>query len=116
MFTNANMGELFNLSYPANKIFDGIENAENNIINAPNTSARVYIAQKFLLRKLCDAENSDVMKGRMLVDVQLPDGTWPVTWLWHNDYTEFYVLKNMWKSNIIRQNMLYLRALGILEL
>ena len=66
MFTNANMGELFNLSYPANKIFDGIENAENNIINAPNTSARVYIAQKFLLRKLCDAENSDVMNSLYL--------------------------------------------------
>ncbi len=61
-------------------------------------------------RELCAKE------GRMLVDVQLPDGTWPVTWLWHNDYTEFYVSKNMWKSNIIRQNMLYLRALGILEL
>lgn len=60
-------------------------------------------------RELCEEE------GKMLADAQLHDGSWSVTWLWHNDYTEFYVSAHKWKSDIIRKNMLYLSALDIIE-
>lgn len=59
-------------------------------------------------KDLCEAE------GRSIIDNQLADGAFAVTWLWYNDYTEYYVAANKWKSAMIRSNMLYLRALNML--
>ncbi|MDD6396586.1 MAG: hypothetical protein PUB37_10480 [Firmicutes bacterium] len=46
-------------------------------------------------------------------------GTWkkskntePLTWMWHNDYKEFKVSANWWKSDFIIKNFLYLRGFG----
>ena len=57
-------------------------------------------------RELCEKE------CELIVSEQLDDGSYPVTWLWYNDYSEYYVSKNIWKSDIVRQNMLFLRAFG----
>lgn len=46
---------------------------------------------------------------------QLPDGSFPITWQWYNDYKEFEVSANCWKSQIIISNMLYLREYGIIK-
>lgn len=66
MFTNVDMSLLFNMSYPADVIFDGIGNAVSEIKRAPNTAARVLVAQKYLLSKLRNAENGEVMNSLYL--------------------------------------------------
>lgn len=45
----------------------------------------------------------------IILTKQLPDGSFPVTWQWYNDYKEFEISANWWKSDIIIKNMLYLR-------
>ncbi len=41
---------------------------------------------------------------------QEDDGAWPVPWEWWLPYREFEVAKNWWKSHIIIERMLFLRA------
>lgn len=57
-------------------------------------------------KALCEREADMILKA------QQADGAFPVTWLWHNDYKEFTLAANWWKSSIIIDNMLYLKALG----
>ena len=47
-----------------------------------------------------------------IVQTQLPDGGFPVTWQWWTDYTEFYVSQNRWQSAFALKNMRYLKAHG----
>ncbi len=47
-----------------------------------------------------------------ILNSRLEDGSYPITWLWHNDYKEFEVSANWWKSDIIIKNFLYLRGFG----
>lgn len=55
-----------------------------------------------------------VKEGKMLLEAQGEDGAYPVTWLWYNDYTEYHVAANMWKSIILTKNMRYLKHLGLI--
>lgn len=45
----------------------------------------------------------------LIESTQLDDGSFPVTWQWHNDYKEFEIAANWWKSGIAIKNMLYLK-------
>ncbi len=51
-------------------------------------------------------------EGDLILKSQLDDGSFPVTWQWYNDYKEFEISKNWWKSNFAMINMLYLKELG----
>ncbi|MDE7463904.1 MAG: hypothetical protein K2M48_02645 [Clostridiales bacterium] len=59
-------------------------------------------------RELC------LKEGKMLLEAQGNDGAYPVPWLWYNDYTEYHVSANMWKSIILRKNVRYLKDLGLI--
>lgn len=59
-------------------------------------------------KQLCEKE------GQLLLKEQQGDGSYNVTWLWHNDYTEFYVAANWWKSSMLITNMLYLKDLNLI--
>ncbi|MDE6617882.1 MAG: hypothetical protein K2K13_02515 [Clostridiales bacterium] len=63
---------------------------------------------EILDNELCNKE------GDMLLNEQLEDGSYVVPWLWHNDYTEYYIAANWWKSDILRKNMLYLKDLKLI--
>ena len=45
---------------------------------------------------------------------QQPDGGWPVTWQWWNDYREFELAANWWRADFAVKNMLYLKNFGML--
>lgn len=45
----------------------------------------------------------------LIIKSQLDDGSFPVTWCWYNDYREFEISQNWWKSNFAIKNMLYLK-------
>ncbi len=61
---------------------------------------------KSISRELAEIEAEKIMNN------QLPDGSYPVVWQWHNDYKEFEISTNWWKSDIVIKNMLYLRYFG----
>ncbi len=61
---------------------------------------------KYVNSELAEAEADIIIKQ------QLPDGSYPITWLWHNNYKEFEIAANWRKSDIIIKNMLYLKAFG----
>lgn len=46
-------------------------------------------------------------------ETQLQDGSFVVPWTWYNDYKEFELSANWWRSVIILENMLYLRGFGL---
>lgn len=41
---------------------------------------------------------------------QLPDGSFKVLWQWYNDYTEFVLAENWWKSELIIKYLLFLKT------
>ncbi len=47
-----------------------------------------------------------------IIQSQLPDGAYPVTWQWWTDYKEFEVAANWWKASFLIRNMNYLKAFG----
>lgn len=47
----------------------------------------------------------------LMAEQQLEDGSFPVTWQWWTDYKEFEVSANWWRSSLIVDNMLFLKAL-----
>ena len=49
---------------------------------------------------------------RMIEKTQLPDGSFDITWQWHNDYKEFEISKNFWKSVIAIKNIRYYLEVG----
>ncbi|MDE6200930.1 MAG: hypothetical protein K2M47_03525 [Clostridiales bacterium] len=71
-----------------------------------------YDASKLIFEILDD--ELCVKEGKMLLDEQQDDGSYNIPWLWHNDYTEYYVAANWWKSDMLRKNMLYLKDLKLI--
>lgn len=59
-------------------------------------------------------ENKDLVEYEceFIVNTQQPDGAYPVTWQWWNEYKEFEITANWWKSYFIITNMLYLKTFG----
>lgn len=51
---------------------------------------------------------------RLILEQQQPDGAWPVTWRWWNDYKEFEIAANWWKSHFIIGNIRYLKSFGFI--
>lgn len=61
---------------------------------------------KCIDRELCEYE------AEIIKNAQHFDGSYPITWQWHNDYKEFEIAANWWKSDIIIRNLLYLQEFG----
>ncbi len=61
--------------------------------------------------KLLDPELC-VKEAKLIKESQLPDGSFPVTWVWHNDYREYEIAANWWKSDLIIRNLLFLEEYG----
>lgn len=60
------------------------------------------------------ADNVDAAESEcdFIIYSQESDGAYPVTWLWHNDYKEFEIAANWWRSDLIIRHFLYLKAFG----
>ncbi len=49
---------------------------------------------------------------RYIKETQQPDGSWPITWQWWNDYKEYTVSAAWWRAVFCIENMLYLQGHG----
>ena len=47
----------------------------------------------------------------LIVNSQLDDGSYPITWQWCNDYKEVILADNFWKAVIAMNNMRFLRGM-----
>lgn len=64
-----------------------------------------YEGNEELVRKECE----------LIIARQEADGSYPVTWNWGRDYAKEFVLsENWWKSELVINNMLFLRAFGFI--
>ncbi|MBQ4581391.1 MAG: hypothetical protein IJA83_12100 [Clostridia bacterium] len=53
------------------------------------------------------------MECDFLIESQLPDGSWPVPWRWHNEFTaEYEVAAMWWKSHIVLKHIVFLKNFG----
>ena len=55
-----------------------------------------------LIRKECE----------LLAETQLEDGSYTVPWQWYNEYTEFTLAENWWKSILLIKYMRFLKEFG----
>lgn len=55
--------------------------------------------------------NEELLKEqcRLVKQMQLPDGSFPVTWIWCNDYAEYLIAANWWKSEFCVSYMRFIR-------
>lgn len=55
--------------------------------------------------------NEELLKEqcRLVKQIQLPDGSFPVTWIWCNDYAEYLIAANWWKSEFCINYMRFIR-------
>ena len=55
--------------------------------------------------------NEELLKEqcRLVKQMQLPDGSFPVTWIWCNDYAEYLIAANWWKSEFCINYMRFIR-------
>lgn len=69
---------------------------------------RRFYSEKF--KELCTAE------CEFIRNTQLPDGSFNVPWNWGNDHKEWYVAENWIKSELVIDNMLFLRKFDLTAL
>lgn len=55
--------------------------------------------------------NEELLKEqcRLVKQMQLPDGSFPVAWIWCNDYAEYHIAANWWKSEFCIGYMRFIR-------
>lgn len=60
------------------------------------------------------ADNADLAEYEcdFIVDTQMSDGGYKVTWQWYTEYKEFEVSANFWRAAITLKNMAYLSGFG----
>lgn len=49
---------------------------------------------------------------KFIKNSQLPDGSYPVTWIWCTEYKEQEIALNWWKSDLVIKNMLFLKGIN----
>lgn len=109
--------DVFDLSEFKNALFAAVKNA---VCTDPDKWFTEYVCKPSMFYDqtglVFDVLGKDLCKkeGELLLKEQLADGSYPVTWLWYNDYKEYHVSANWWRAIIVRNNMLYLKDLGML--
>lgn len=103
---------LFDLSVFQTKLYEMISRV---ICKEPEKWFTDYVCKPSMFwEKGCSYIDEELAKveADMIMRRQLPDGSFPITWQWWTEYKEFEISANWWKSCIIIDNMLYLRALS----
>lgn len=65
-------------------------------------SSMFYAGNEELVEKEC----------AVIAETQLGDGSYIVPWLWYNDYAEYTLAANWWKSALLTDKMRFLREFG----
>ena len=97
------------------KALDGI----NEITYDTKTWNTDYVCKPsfFIKSKSSDfyLENKDICKFeyQFILETQNEDGSWNVTWDWNNEFEEWTISKNWWKSDIIIKNIKYIKEFGL---
>lgn len=92
-----------------------IEKSEAVICKDTEKWATDYVCKPsmFFERKMTvfGALDKELVKAEceLIESTQFDDGSFPVTWQWYNDYKEFEIAANWWKSCNAISNMLYLK-------
>lgn len=106
---------LFDLDAFRKKVYEAIDRA---VCKEPEKWYREYVFKpsdffegkhrifEIMDRKLCE------MQADMILEEQLADGSYPVTWQWVTEYKEFEISANWWRASFAVENMCYLKALG----
>ncbi len=98
-----------------------IQQVNYNICRAPEKWGTEYVTKPSeLIRSRDDmfyGDNAELaeLECDFIIQSQLPDGAYPVTWEWYTDDKEFEVAANWWKGNLVIRNMRYLKGFGKLQ-
>lgn len=105
--------ELFDLAAFREKVYEMIEKV---VCREPEKWFTEYVCKPshFFDRTCCVFEvvGTELCRreAELVVDRQQEDGSYPVTWQWWTEYKEFEISQNWWRSAMVIENMLYLKA------
>lgn len=107
--------EIIDLATLKTKLLESVKSSITQNTTAWETS---YICKPSQFFKTKDsifyAENKDISEYECdyIINSQLDDGSWNITWDWSDYPKEWAISKNWWKSNGIILNLLYLQGFG----
>lgn len=92
----------------------------NKLIETDKTKWGTYICKpsSFLNSKKSEFYNANKKiaeyESKYIINTQLENGSWDITWSWENYPDQWSISKNWWKGHLIIQNLLYLRGFGMI--
>lgn len=111
--TEAGKTDLLDMANFRNKLTDQISHSictdigkwENEYVTLPSALIRSKNGIGY-------NENTESIQAEcdFITKSQLQDGSFPVMWQWYNDYKEFEIARNWWKSDFIIRNRLFENA------
>ncbi len=117
------MAELFEKAVateyiPYAELKEKLKKSVNKLIERDIAKWKAYVCvpSTFITSKQSEyyADNKEIAdyECRYIMDTQLPDGSWNIAWKWNGYPNEWAISKNWWRSQLIIQNLLYLKGFG----
>ena len=102
--------------FPYDDLNAKLHKAVNNLIETDKNKWGGYICKpsQFLKSRNSEfyLENKEICEYECehIINTQLNEGCWPITWNWEKFTQEWAISKNWWKSHLIVENLLYLKG------
>ena len=105
--------DLFDLGAFREKLYAAIA---DTVCREPEKWYTEYVAKPSFFYDLTD-RLFEILPARLCQAVadliaahQSEDGSWPVTWQWHNAFKEYEISVNWWKASLCVKNLMYLKT------
>lgn len=112
----ANITELI----PYEELSQKLHQAVNKLICKDTSQWGGYVCKPLAFLNSKDSEyyldNKEIAdyQCEYIVNTQLEDGSWDITWSWEDYPDEWAISKNWWKGQVIIENLLYLKGFGVI--
>ena len=112
----ANVIDLIDYETLKSKLHESV----NKLIETDKTKWGTYICKpsSFMNSKKSEFYNANKeiaeYESKYIINTQLEDGSWDITWSWENYPDQWSISKNWWKGHLTIQNLLYLKGFGMI--
>ncbi len=116
LFENANAENYIPLDELKRKLHQSVHKLI--VTDISKWGSYVCLPSRFITSKESEyySENKDIAdyECEHIINMQLPDGSWNITWNWEDYPEEWAISKNWWKGQLIIEKLLYLKGFGLL--
>jgi hypothetical protein len=105
---------------PFQELKEKLHKSINKLIVTDTSKWSGYVCQPSCFINSKDSEyyldNKDISdyECEYIINTQLSDGSWNISWSWTDFPEEWAISKNWWKGQTVIQNLLYLKGFGLI--